>query len=183
MKKQFKILSIFILTIFLFDAPGSGFAQSLPVVRVQPATLEVDSEEVFTLQVSVENVVELYGFDILLEFDPILIQITGVEMGEFLEQGLYFDNIDNSSGSVQIVNSQVNPEDPQSGSGILALIHFVALTKAGVSPIDFPVSDDFVALSDEEGNQIECNLVNGSVEVIGSGEKEEYLVFIPLIMR
>lgn len=182
MKDKFKVLFLFILIFNLVDVPSPGSAQSLPFVRVQPAIVEVNSEEAFTLSVIIENVVNLYGFDINLEFDPNLIDVTGVEMGDFLEQGLYFNVIDNYTGNIQIVNSQQDPSESKSGSGILVLIHFTALTEAGTSSISLVEPDTVVVLTDRNGFDIECDLVGGFVEVFGSGEKENYSIYVPLIL-
>ena len=183
MKAKSTALFLFIMIIFLASIPSKGSAQSLPLVRVQPAAMEVAAEETFIVAITIENVVDLYGFDILLQFDPSLIQVTEIEMGNFLVQGIYFEDIDNSLGSVNAVNTQTNPDVSQSGSGTLVLIHFVALSETGISSIDFLEPDYLVVLSNINGEEIECRLVGGAVEVIGSGEKEDYLTYIPLVMN
>lgn len=183
MKTNFKVLFLFILFISLISIPIPGSAQNLPIVSVQPSSLVVDAEEAFTLSVTVENVTDLYGFDIVMEFNPDLIQVSGVEMGDFLDQGFYGETIDNDVGTVQFYNTQIGDGQSGTGSGTLLLVHFIALTESGVTSINLLEPETEVVLTDRNGTAIACDLSDGSVEVIGSGEKEDFLVFIPLLVR
>lgn len=95
-----------------------------------------------TIAVRVENVADLYSYDVWLEFTPGSIEVWEVTNGSFLTYGYYNLPVvvDNSTGSIHITMTQLDPAQPQSGSGDLIYIRLRAL-QTGAS-FDVKFDDD-----------------------------------------
>ncbi len=132
-----------------------GLAWAIPVhmVAAQTAgnttvgvfkTYEVAPGAALTLPVEVKGAQELYGIDLLLEFNPALLQVVDadennpgvqVALGTFLDPGLLlFNEVDNTAGTISFAMSQVNPSEAKNGNGVLLVVTFNGL-KAGVSDL------------------------------------------------
>lgn len=133
-------------------------------------TQQVAPDETLQVPVSVRNVTDLYGLDVIIEFDPAIIQVedsdpsrTGVQvsLGTFLEPGLLlFNTVDNEQGTIHFAMSQVNPSEAKSGQGVLLVITFSGVT-AGESPLE--VTE--LMLGTREGVEINSQGVNSSITV------------------
>ncbi|MBN1148522.1 MAG: hypothetical protein JXA78_14785 [Anaerolineales bacterium] len=99
-------------------------------MSVQPAAGNYDFGDIITTEVWVENVVDLYGADVRLGFDPTRLQVLddnlarpGVQISprsDLLSPDLVLINsADNTNGEVAYVAVQLNPCPPASGSGAL----------------------------------------------------------------
>jgi len=82
----------------------------------------------FTLTIQIDNVVNLYAFEILVSFPPDKLEVVSASHGDFLE-GPFLGLVtwDNDAGTVTAIVSQQNPTEPQTGSGRLVVITFQAL--------------------------------------------------------
>jgi hypothetical protein len=100
-------------------------------VRVDPAFLQVAPDAEFTITIQIDDVENLYAYDILLSFPPDKLEAINAANGDFLQEGIGGEpQIDNEEGTVWAINSQVNPTEPQSGSGSLLEITFQPLGDA-----------------------------------------------------
>ena len=108
------------------------------------ADLEIPLETRVEVPVEVRDVVELYAVDLTIRFDPDILQIedanpnqAGVQPGlaTFLDAGMtLFNEVDNETGTVRFVMSQINPSEPKSGDGNLLVLYFVG-KQAGTSQV------------------------------------------------
>ena len=55
-----------------------------PVIRFSPSSTTVDPAATFVLDVVVDNVVDLGGFEFTVSFNPAVVQVQGVTPGSFL---------------------------------------------------------------------------------------------------
>jgi Cohesin domain len=130
------------------SATSLSFSSGPPVVRVGDA---------FALDVQVDDVAGLYGFQFDLLFDPTIVRAVDVAEGPFLTSGgaatsFAPGDIDNTFGTVLFTgNTLLGPAPGASGSGVLARLTFQALAE-GRSPLAF-------------GNVV---LLDAALEVIGS---------------
>ncbi len=115
---------LFVLTLLL-GLPGQVNAEmSAPalttLVSVHPAAATFAAGETLTVEVWVENVLDLYGADIQLQFDPLAFQVLdantslpGVQIklrSDLLQPGFVIKReADNTAGTVWYANAQVNP--------------------------------------------------------------------------
>ena len=88
------------------------------------------ANDVFTVDVTIRDAVDLHGASIVVQFDPLILEIVGVVKGEFLGSGgqstFFWSDFDNSEGRVQCDEAILGPHKV-SGSGVLHRITFKAL--------------------------------------------------------
>ncbi len=160
-----------LLLALLFSMPiGYGLAQGTKVV-IDPSSREMAVEATAPVDVVVENVTGLYGVEIHLTFDPALLEVVDVDPdeagvqilpGEFLSPDVVVQNaVDQAAGRIDLSVSQMLPNEPVSGEGVLATILFLGKV-AGTSAINF----DSVLLSNQDGEPISADIQGGSVIVV-----------------
>ena len=171
-KTIFRLVLISIAVLLAAVAPAA--AQTGTVVRVEPSFQHVQPGDEFTLTIQIDDVVNLYAFEILVSFPPDKLEVVSASHGDFLE-GPFLGLItwDNDAGTVTAIVSQQNPTEPQTGSGRLVVITFEA--EADRTDADIVLSE--VTLSDNNGFVIPCSLRNGRVH-IGA-----YPLYLPLVLR
>ena len=172
-KTIFRLALITIAVLLVAIAPAA--AQTGTVVRVDPAFMQVVPDAPFTLTIQIDDVENLYAYDILLSFPPDKLEVVSASNGDFLEGPFLVDLItpDNEAGTVTAIVSQRNPAEPQSGNGTLVVITFHALGDR--TDADIVLSE--VTLSDDNGFAIPCSLRSGRVH-IGA-----YPLYLPLVLR
>lgn len=165
-----KFGTFFLLTsIFFFLLTSAVGAQAgaraglLKDMRIRPG-VEVE------IPIDIENVVDLYGIDIELKFDPTFWEFRDADprregiqpaIGTFLDPGMtLFSIIDAQQGRVHLVMSQVNPSVGKSGKGNILVLYATALKPGETS---FEVSK--VELSTRDGIGIDVSGVNGKVTI------------------
>jgi hypothetical protein len=121
------------------------------LVSIHPSTYTLSAGEMMVVEVWVENVLDLYGADVQLQFDPAAFQvldanpaISGVQVklrSDLLQPGLVIHReADNQAGTIWYANSQSNPDPPAIGSGALFEFGFLAL-KNGEFPLNITSQD------------------------------------------
>ena len=171
-KTIFRLALITIAVLLVAVAPAA--AQTETVVRVDPDFLQVAPGANFTLTIQIDDVVNLYAFEILVSFPPDKLEVVSASHGDFLE-GPFLGLVtwDNDAGTVTAIVSQQNPTEPQTGSGTLVVITFEA--EADRTDADIVLSA--VTLSDNNGFPIACSPQHGRVH-IGA-----YPLYLPLVLR
>ena len=106
--------------------------QAAPVLlRVTPALSSVTVGSVFTLDIQIFGVVDLFGWQLDLGFSPSgLVSASPATEGSFLGAGQTFGGgtVDNSLGTITAMFSALSGGTGVSGNGILASISFAALS-------------------------------------------------------
>lgn len=177
MKKWTQGFIVIIIIFSLFSTPRLGSAQLSTVVKIDPDFILVDPGDTFSVGVVVENVQELYAFDIIVQFDPDVLAASQLTLGSFLAEGwTLIQAIDNVAGTVQFAMTQINPEPAKTGSGTLFTIDFTALD-LGESDLEFLRSD----LSDNVDFQLIGNQPMDGFVQIGPA-KDDFDLFIPLFI-
>lgn len=163
-------IGLILLVVTLFSAPvGYGLAQST-VVSIDPASSTVDVGATTTVDIHIADVTDLYGADVQLTFDPALLEVVdadsstdGVQIqpGTFLSADFVVENtVDLAAGTIDFAITQMAPQDPVSGSGVLATITFEGKAD-GTSAIAFAS----VNLSDPDGGDISADAQEGYIAV------------------
>jgi|Deesub1362A_J573_1020465.scaffolds.fasta_scaffold03047_2 hypothetical protein len=149
-------------------------------VLIEPESLLISNiGETFSVNVSIYNVSNLFGYDFLLWYNTTLIDCLSVEWpkGHFLTPILrptnFFkmktieDNFNETTGAVRVTATLTNGEPPKNGSGLLVKITFNS-TATGTTflRLYFPEFVYPVKLSDPESNAIPCSTTDGEVTVI-----------------
>ena len=161
---------LFIFLFILTCLPSQkASAQTSTSLSIEPPLSQLTCTCATLFHVMVNNVNDLYGIDVRLEFDPSMLQVIdmdpnsdGVQIrqGSFLESGYTIINkVDNMLGTIRFVATQLNPALPKSGTGILLEIIFSA-TREGRSSINYK---DFT-LATNKGVDLVASNESGVVE-------------------
>lgn len=166
----FSVITFILLGVLCAAAPVS--AQGGARVGVF-ADLEIPLNTRVEVPVEVRDVSELYAIDLTIRFDPDVLQVedansnqAGVQPGlaTFLDAGMtLFNEVDNETGTVRFVMSQINPSEGKSGSGNLLVLYFVG-KQAGTSQ----VAVEHVEASDRYGVAITLSEVDAEIVVSAS---------------
>jgi len=184
MRLNWKISSVItfvLLAVLCAAAPAS--AQQGARVGVF-ADLEIPLETRVEVPVEVRGVVDLYALDLTIRFDPEILQVedadpnqAGVQPGlaTFLDAGMtLFNSVDNETGTVRFVMSQINPSEPKSGDGILLVLYFVG-KQAGTSELTV----EKIEFSTRFGEAIAVSGVDAEI-VVSAGAPEVVSTPIPV---
>ena len=150
--------------------PTKVEVQSDTVIKIQPETSVVKVGETIAIDILVEDVSDLMGMDLGLQFNPTVLEgqdadsaKDGIQLqpGSFLSPDFQQSNIiDNNAGLVQYVVVQLAPNEPARGSGVVASIEFKAVA-TGVSELTFTQT----MLASSEAQKISVTSVPGQVTV------------------
>lgn len=136
---------------------GSAFAQTGTLVKIVPNEATISVGQTIDVTVQAENIANLYGVELVVTFDPVLLEVVdadpnreGIQIraGSFLNGGLEGANAV-TNGNIAYIMQQVAPNSPSNGSGPLAHIVFKGMG-SGIASIR--VED--LNLSDQNGNGI-----------------------------
>jgi len=141
------------------------------VVRLEPGQAQLGVNQSMPIQVVVENAANLAAVDILLTFDPALLEVVDadaeeagiqVELGSFLEVSSVLTNtVDQAAGHIRFGYSETPPEANPAASGTIATVTFRGKA-TGTSPLIF----NNVLLADAVAEVIQTTTQDGRVTVI-----------------
>lgn len=156
------------------SASGEPGPAAPTLVSVHPASGVIRRGEIVRVEVWVENVSELYGADIQLQFDPLDFRVIDANPGldgvqiklrsDLLQAGFVIHKeADNQAGTIWYANSQSNPAPPASGSG--ALFEFFMIAQGeGASALAISSQQ----LSDRSGTPIPAEGQGAAYELQGT---------------
>jgi hypothetical protein len=167
------------------------------IARPDPLVSNVDVGAIFTVNLYLQDIVDAYGADVRMCFDPAILEAQdsdpfapGIQiqpLASFMNPGFVIkkeaSNIPDpnrdeckNAGFVWYAFTQLNPAPPVSGSGPIAAVKFKAL-KAGVSPLDIV----YQKAADRNGMEIPTTQQDGSVRVGGATETRR--IMLPFVVR
>jgi len=141
------------------------------VVKVVPETVQPKSGEDFTVQVTVEDVLNLYGLDVQMSWNtqflayanhtariPVEVHSDGIlhEPVNMLK-----DEVDTGAGTYWVAYASMAPAQPFDGNGTVFEMTFHAKTN-GTCVLEIFSS----ILADDFGNPIAHNVENGTIEIV-----------------
>jgi len=134
---------------------------------ISPSSNEITLGDSLTVAVLIQNVTDLYGYDITIRYNTTLLNAIKLQEGPFLNSGgqtFIFANITNDEeGYVRFAISLLGAETGMNGSGVLFTIEFKAtLQEVGIADLIF----DYTELSDHNIIPIPHYTVNGQITVI-----------------
>ena len=151
MRKKIQIIIMLIITIFPLNIALNStkhFAILSPItvtdssplatVYVFPETIVGMPDQKFTIEIRIEDVNDLYGWEFRLAWNTAVLEVLDIEEGPFLKTGgeTFFTYIINDTEGYMIVDCTLLGNVPGvSGNGSLASVHFCAVA-SGDSPLD-----------------------------------------------
>lgn len=165
-----KHVTLLLTLLLLVGLPVSHTLADTANAKLLPEVQSINVGELTTVTLRVENVQELYGYEVVISFDPSVLEVIdadpakpGVQagLGTFLSPDYVPTNsADNNTGKITCVVSQVAPSTAVNGSGALLTISFRGKA-SGVS--DILISS--LILASAQGTQIPANLFNAQIGV------------------
>ena len=159
---------------------SNASAEGNTTITLSPAPALITGCQPVKVQIMVNDVLNLYGADVRLSFDPAMLEVVddlpnpGINIqpvDTFLTNLWVVKNeADNAAGTVWYAVTQLNPATPKSGSGALATIH-LKVKMAGTSALSFT----YKKLVDMQANEIPAASTNGRVQI--------QFLFIPLVVN
>lgn len=139
-KTAVRLVLLALILLPLWRVYANSRTEDGPWVVVYPATGSYEVGDTIAVEVWVEDVVNLYGVDIRLAFDPSLLQVVDAAPGipgvqitprsDILSPDFVIRReADNAAGTVWYAATQVNPTPPASGSGALFSFSFVTIAE------------------------------------------------------
>ncbi len=170
-------------------------AQETVVYIAPQSNLIPQIGETFSINVSVTDLTNLFGYDFILWYNTTMLDCLSVEWptNHFLTPNLnpsnifkvktIEDNFNETTGAVRVVTTLTGDEPPKNGSGVLVTITFNSTTTDGPSPVKlyWPGFVYPVKLSDPDGNPIPCNAISGEVTVISEFPLISMILFLVLM--
>lgn len=137
------------------------------IVKIYPVSGHARLGGTYTVEIRVENVVNLYGWQCSLGFNPAILQPIVTEEGGFLRDTgsqTFWRSPDIGSSSLKnIACARLGTSTGKSGSGTLATIKFKVIGTSTNMPSYLELGS--VILSAPEGSSIPNVIINGSVSV------------------
>jgi hypothetical protein len=136
------------------------------VLYTAPQEVQVTHGTSFSVDVNVQNVTDLYAFDVYVHFDPNLLQAINMTEGSFLKSGgntgVVLSEVNQTAGYLEYVVTLWTAETGVNGSGTLFTATLVGdLVNNGTSTLSFESSE----LSDSNANLISYVSQEGTVNV------------------
>ena len=163
------ILSLAILIIAPLLIKTSLCAQ--PIISVSPPDTIAQIGDQFDIDINIDYVSHIYGFEIWLSFDKNRLNASSVEYKGFLNEPTqnWHNETNNTSGYIAFAISSRLPATGKTGGSPppLITIHFKALS-GGNSPLSF--IENKTILADDQGIAIPHTTAGGTVHVAGGAD-------------
>lgn len=149
-------------------------ATQAALISMTPSLSTVDVGDTFSVNVHVDQTVDLTSWQFDLKYDPLLLRAESVMEGPFLSSfgatSFVPGVIDNSTGDITLVSSAFVDFGPlPNGNGELAIVHFKALG-LGVSPLDLQnLSFNFNSGLNSTNASVSVVPIPGTAILMGAG--------------
>jgi hypothetical protein len=169
------IIACLLVTVVEAAKPTRVSADEIATLRPFPEELALDVGEDASMEVMIRDVSNLFGFQMMIEFDPALLAVQDadtsseevqIELGDFVSPDWILKNeVDVENGVIQLAVCSRAPSRPAGGDGVLATVTWQGLA-AGTS--DIALSD--VLLSTPRGESIPVQTEAAQVTVGRRGQ-------------
>ena len=169
-------MMVVVCLMLLFLAVSPVGAQ-VPTTRLffDPTPLQIDTtispSGVVTLEVA--DGVDIFAFDLFVHYDPALLRVSQVVVGDFLGDGLNCMNQINDPGLVHYACTRFGVDTGVSGSGVLLELTFEALGQGGDTLLSL---ENCELYNWPDALPVVLNLEDGAVSV------RPYRTYLPLIL-
>jgi parallel beta-helix repeat protein len=137
MKGEIRQLSLILLILVVLSGASIAYAPvSLPLLYVDPADNVAEPGESFTLNITIQDVTDLYSYEFKLGFDSGILAVTSVDQGPFLTGPLgtlFYPLVE--ADYVHVAHLILGGYPGVSGSGVLCSITFDVID-AGACALD-----------------------------------------------
>ena len=166
-----------LLCLMLLSVLVSPVVAQEPTTRLflNPTPLVIDTTisptGVVTLEVA--DGVDIFAFDLFVQYDPSLLSVSQVALGDFLGEGLFCKDMVNDPGLVHYSCTRFGVNTGVTGSGVLLELTFEAFGQAGDTILSLANSQLFES---QDAFLVDATLEDGAVSV------RPYWSYLPLIL-
>ena len=166
-----------VFCLLLMLLPVSAVGAQVPRTRLflNPTPLMIDTTisptGVVTLEVA--DGVDIFAFDLFVQYDPSLLRVSQVTLGDFLGEGLLCMDQVNEPGLVHYSCTRFGVDYGVTGSGVLLELTFVANGQGGDTILSLANSQLFES---QDAFLVDATLEDGAVSV------RPYWTYLPLIL-
>lgn len=166
-----KVLWAFLIIPLIFSAVPTCVGAQTTTVSLDPQDATVPNVGMnFTVNMNINDVTDLYSYELKLYYNSTLLNGTQVTEGQFLKSGgstsfwvsNFTDTYNATHGLIHIICTLTATASGVSGSGVLMTIQFRSMATGGPSALVFANA----SLSDSNFNPITAVAVNGTFTVI-----------------
>ena len=180
MKQKYLLLSM-ILLVILFSATSLFVFAATPNLELTPPTQSVTVGNQTNVNVVVENVTDLRGANITLNFDASKLQYVSSTDGSFIPSATLLEqSIDNTNGSVTLDIAGLGASAYASGSGTIMTVIFNRIA-TGNTNITFGATTlrdkDNITITHTKGNGCLMTSLIGDFNADGCVEFEDLMIF------
>lgn len=143
-------------------------------LKIEPSTSSIASNSNFSVDISIESIIDLYAFQFDFDFTPNLLTVNNILPGSFLSNGADFlaGFIDNNAGKISFIGDTLTgPISGKTGSGVLAIIEFTSVSP-GIANL-FVENTIFLDSNLQDINGISTGI--GSVQIVSTKVPEPSL--------
>jgi hypothetical protein len=148
-----------------------------PTTRLffNPTPLQIDTtiDPTGVVMLEVADGVDIFAFDLFVQYDPSLLLVSQVMLGDFLGEGLFCMDQVNEPGLVHYSCTRFGVDTGVTGSGVLLELTFEALGQGGDTLLTLGASELYES---QNAFPVELTLEDGEVNV------RPYRTFLPLIL-
>ena len=166
-----------LLCLMLLSFIVSPVAAQVPTTRLllNPTPLLIDTtiSPSGVVNLEVADGVDIFAFDLIVQYDPSLLRVSQVTLGDFLGDGLVCMDQVNDPGLVHYNCTRFAMDMGVSGSGVLLTLTFEALGQGGDTPLSLAGSQLFES---QNAFPVDLSLENGAVSV------RPFSTYLPLIL-
>jgi len=166
---------VFCLLLMLLPVSAVGGQEPTTRLFFNPTPLEIDTTisptGVVTLEVA--DGVDIFAFDLFVHYDPALLSVSQVTLGDFLGEGLLILIQVNDPGLVHYACTRFDVDTGVSGSGVVLELTFEAFGQAGETILSLANSQLFES---QDAFPVDLTLEDGVVSV------RPYRTYLPLII-
>ena len=166
-----------LLCLMLLSVLVSPVVAQEPTTRVflNPTPLEIDTtiSPIGVVSLEVADGVDIFAFDLFVQYDPALLRVSQVALGDFLGEGLLCGDQINDPGLVHYACTRFAVETGVSGSGVLLELTFEAIGQGGDSVLSLAGSELY---NWPDAYAVELTREDGAVSV------RPYRTYLPLIL-
>ena len=170
-------LRVIVLILMLLVVGVRPVVGQVPPTRLllNPTPLEIDTTisptGVVTLEVA--DGVDIFAFDLFVQYDPALLSVSQVTLGGFLGEGLFCMDQVNDPGLVHFACTRFGVDSGVSGSGVLLELTFEAMGQGGDTMLSLTGSELY---NWPDAMPVGLSLEDGAVSV------RPYRTYLPLIL-
>lgn len=161
-------------------SPAHSLAQSNTTIKIMPESVRLRVNETAKIDLTIDQVSGLYGAEFRLQFSPDALEIVDAQpdqAGVQIQAGtmpipdfVVINTVDNQAGTIDYAVTQLPPNEPGEGDGVIASLTVHAKTATSTQ-----IQIERFLLADTAGKSIEATSQHGQIKITGGSNWMLYI--------